>query len=287
MYTLKFKVEPQFDGIKAEIYLMKEKRVSRRLLTKLKRQEQGMTRNGEHLRSVDILYKDDVVELFMEDEKRLEPNPGLNVPIIYEDDSVVVFNKPAGMPVHPSFKHQGDTLGNYFAAVYPKLTFRPVNRLDRDTPGLCAVAKNAHAANLLQKSLDKTYFAVAEGILSGEGTIDAPIARERESIILRCVREDGQCAVTDYKVIASGNGYTFLRIKLHNGRTHQIRVHFSHIGHPLAGDELYGGNCQVMTEQALHCGELTFISPVAEKEIFLTAPMREDMQSLISSMTEE
>lgn len=183
--------------------------------------------------------------------------------------------------MHPSIKHQGDTLGNFFAAKYPDITFRPVNRLDRDTSGLCIIAKNAFAAAALQNSVKKVYYAVVTGYIDGEGIIDVPIAREKDSIIKRTVRQDGQRAVTHYKAIKSGKKYSLIEIKLETGRTHQIRVHFAYIGHPLAGDDLYGGSTEDICCQALHCGLLCFREPLTGKEITVTSPLRDDIQKLI------
>ena len=194
---------------------------------------------------------------------------------------VVVFDKPVNMPVHPSIKHQGDTLGNCFSAMYPQLTFRPVNRLDKDTSGLCAVAKNPHAANVLQGTLKKVYYAVVCGEIASGGRIDAPIGRAGESIIRREVREDGQRAVTDYTIIKGNRKYTLLRVILLTGRTHQIRVHFSHTGHPLAGDDFYGGSTADTAYQALHCGELEFVSPVSKEIVRVSSPIRNDMEQLV------
>ena len=125
-------------------FLMKEKGVSRRLLTKLKRVPNGITLNGRHIRSVDEIKNGDIITLTIEDEKFLDPNRGLEVPVSYETENVIVFNKPVNMPVHPSINHRFDTLGNAFAGLYPELTFRPVYRLDRDTSGLCLIAKNQY-----------------------------------------------------------------------------------------------------------------------------------------------
>lgn len=201
-----------------------------------------------------MVYSGDIIKIKLNDEKFLEPNPELKVPVIFENDDIVIFDKPAEMPVHPSIKHQGDTLGNCFANLYSDLTFRPINRLDRNTSGLCAVAKNAYGASYYQKNILKTYYAAVEGITPESGTIDAPIARQQESIILRCVREDGQRAITHYKRIFCNEKYSLLEIKPETGRTHQIRVHLSYIGYPLAGDEMYGGKCDIIKRQALHCG---------------------------------
>lgn len=246
-----------------------EKGISKRLLKKLKRIPDGITKNGEHIRTIDSVFDGDIIILNLKDEKFLDANPDLKnskIKIAYEDENLVVFNKPAGMPVHPSIKHQGDTLGNYFAYLYPDLTFRPINRLDRDTSGLCAIAKNAYTASVLQGNIEKTYYAVAEGITDEYGTINAPIAREKESIILRCIRQDGQKSITHYKRILCNENYSMLEIHLETGRTHQIRVHFAYIGHPLAGDEMYGGNHKVISRQALQCGQLS-IKPPPESKI--------------------
>ncbi len=264
-----------------EDFLRKDAGVSKRMISRLKRTENGITRNGELVRTIDKVYKGDEIVLKYEDTKLLEPNSELDVKIAYENENLIVFDKPVGMPVHPSIKHQGDTLGNFFAFKYPNLTFRPVNRLDRDTSGLCIAAKNAFSAAALQSDIEKIYYAVVSGNVSGEGTIDAPIAREQESIIKRVVREDGQRAVTHYKVLSSNEKYSLLEIHLETGRTHQIRVHFAHIGHPLAGDDLYGGSRENIDCQALHCGSLTFKEPVTGEVISVKAELREDMKRLV------
>ncbi len=265
--------------------LLRIRGVSRRLVNKLKRTEDGITCNGVHIRTVDSVKTGDVISIAMEDSKVLEANSALNVPIVYDDDDVVVFNKPIGMPVHPSIKHQGDTLGNYFSYLYPEYTFRPINRLDRDTSGLCAVAKNAHSANVLQHNIDKIYFAVVCGVINESGRINAPIGREDESIIKRVVRDDGQDAVTDYTIIQGNDEYTLVRVKLQTGRTHQIRVHFSHIGYPLAGDNMYGGITKDISAQALHCGELSFVHPVTKEKIGLVSEIRDDMARLVENIS--
>jgi len=273
---LRFRVECS-EPITVKAFL-EGKGVSRRLMTKLKRQINGITCNGEHIRTVDMVKNGDEIVLAMQDVSFLEPNPSLNVPIVYESDSVVVFDKPIGMPVHPSIKHQGDTLGNYFAYLYPDLTFRPVNRLDRDTSGLCAVVKNAYAASMMK--LQKIYYAVACGIIKEDGMIDAPIDRVSDSIILRCVSPNGKRAVTHYKVIKSSDKYTLIEVRLETGRTHQIRVHFSYIGHPLVGDELYGRLSDEITGQALHCGKLRFFDVSADKDVEVVGTMRKEMLNL-------
>ncbi len=270
--------------------------VSRRLVTKLKRTEMGITRRNELIRTVDTVHAGDVIALKNIDESLLEPNSQLSVPIAYEDENLIIFNKPSGMPVHPSIKHQGDTLGNCFSAMYPRLTFRPINRLDKDTSGLCAVAKNAHAANVYGGNINKVYYAVTEGkpvpdrkfsgiewTETSEGCyrIDAPIGRAGESIIRREVRSDGQHAVTNYTIMNSGRSYSLVRVVLETGRTHQIRVHFSSVGHPLAGDDFYGGSLEHCGVQALHCGEMSFPSLKSGEDTTVKCQIREDMAALI------
>ena len=222
-----------------EDFLRKDTGVSKRMISRLKRTENGITRNGKLVRTIDKVFTGDEIVLKYEDTKLLEPNGNLNVKTAFENENLIVFDKPVGMPVHPSIKHQGDTLGNFFAYKYPDLTFRPVNRLDRDTSGLCIVAKNAFSAAALQSDIKKVYYAVVSGNISGEGTIDAPIAREQESIIKRVVREDGQRAVTHYKALSSKKKYSLLEINLETGRTHQIRVHMKYINHEIVNDPIY------------------------------------------------
>lgn len=277
---ISFTADEKENGIDVGLFL-RRRGVSKRLITKLKRTENGIMLNGSHIRTIDPVKTGDVVSVLMSDSRRLDANSKICVPIIYEDDDVAVFDKPVDMPVHPSIKHQGDTLGNCFAAMYPEFTFRPINRLDKDTSGLCAVAKNAHAANLLQGTLKKVYYAVVCGQLAEGGRIDAPIGRTGDSIIKREVRPDGQPAITDYTIVKGNEKYTLLRVVLHTGRTHQIRVHFSYIGYPLAGDDFYGGSVEDISHQALHCGELDFISPVTGKSVHVVSPLRDDIEAIL------
>ena len=279
MRRIDFVVEPSYDGFTVEKYLMSVKGISRRLITKIKYSE-GIMVNDNVSRTVDTVKSGDVVSVIMEDEKYLEENSSLDVPIVYDDDDIVVFNKPCGVPVHPSIRHYNDTLGNYFSAIFKGVSFRPVNRLDKDTSGLCVVAKNAFAASELQKSVEKIYYAVVKGDPDDEGEINLPIAREDGTIIKRKVDESGQEAITRYKSVMRKNGYTLLEIKLLTGRTHQIRVHFSHIGFALIGDELYGGDMSDMKRHALHCKTLKFIHPVTKEKVVVDSEIPDDMASL-------
>ncbi|NLZ45269.1 MAG: RluA family pseudouridine synthase [Clostridiales bacterium] len=262
-------------------FFLEKNSVSKRLITKLKQVENGITLNGQHTRTIDTIKEGDIVCISHTDKKLLDPNHLLDVEIAYEDQNVVIFDKPPHMPVHPSIKHQGDTLGNYFASQYPTLTFRPINRLDRDTSGLCIVAKNPYAAKVIQNQIKKTYFAVVCGTINQYGTINLPIAREDGSIIKRIVNQNGQKAVTHYKTITTNEKYTLLEISLETGRTHQIRVHFSHLGFPLAGDTMYGGETDNISRQALHCGELVFNHPISNSSITVKSTLPDDIKKLM------
>lgn len=276
---IEFTVGADEGGMTVGDFLRKHS-VSRRLCTLQKRVPDGISLNGTRIRTVDRVCEGDIVALKMSDEHFLEPNNGLYVPVVYEDSGTVVFDKPTDMPVHPSINHTHDTLGNFFSAKYPELSFRPINRLDKDTSGLCAIAKNAHSAALLQGTLNKVYYAAVCGEIRGGGTISAPIGRAGDSIIRREVRADGQTAITDYTALNFNGKYTLLRITLRTGRTHQIRVHFAYIGHPLAGDDFYGGDDTDIKYQALHCGELEFTSPATNERIALSSPLRADIAAL-------
>ena len=273
-----------FEG-REVIALLKHYGCSRRIITKLKNGG-NLQINGKKARTVDILNSGDVVQITLDDEKTLVPNPELDVEAAYEDDDIVVFNKPANMATHPSIYHYRDTLGNCFAAKYPDCSFRAINRLDRNTSGLCLVAKNQLAAANLSFAAnnhpDKVYYAVVCGKITDSGEIIAPIGRVGDSIIKREVSENGLFAHTVYEPIAFSDEYTYVRVILKTGRTHQIRVHFSHIGHPLAGDDLYGNNTKDIARQALHCGEINFIHPTTRKLTVVKAEPPQDMQKLIS-----
>lgn len=213
----------------------------------------------------------------------------VNIPldIVYEDEDILVVDKPANMPVHPSINNYTNTLANGVVYYYgeEKITFRPVNRLDRDTTGLVLIAKNRYSADILSRQMKdgtfrKEYVALVEGILqSKEGEISAPVKRESESVIRRCVSPDGKYAVTRYRVIDEGNGKSLVRIRLLTGRTHQIRVHFSHIGHPLCYDYLYGTEKKGKTFY-LRCVQIEFVHPVTGKNVTISLPAREDIINL-------
>lgn len=278
MREISYTVPAEFDGVQAQVFL-KSRGISRRVLTALKRSG-GLTRGGGILRTVDAVHAGDVITLRLDGgETSVAANPELSADIVYEDEDVVVFNKPPFMPVHPSQRHHDDTLANLFAARYPGLPFRPINRLDRNTSGLCVCAKNQFAAAALSGSISKVYYAITDGTPPGD-TVDAPIGRLGDSVIERCVTPDGKPAVTHFRKIA-GERRVLLRITLETGRTHQIRVHMSHIGFPLCGDDMYGGDCTAISRQALHCGEVEFTLPVSGERITISAPLPEDMAAIL------
>lgn len=277
MRYLYYTVPPEYDGVRLEQYLRSAHGYSGRILIRLKKSPEYLQVNGKHARVIDPIHTGDSLRILLEDIPRTPPNPTLSVPIVFEDDDVIVFDKPAGMPIHPSRNHALDTLGNFFAAYCEKtgqeLIFRPVTRLDADTTGLCVAAKNMLSASKLAGKVDKEYLAlVGNGStpLPDSGTIDAPIARENGDGIRRCVNfADGKRAVTHYTVLARGEKYTTVRVWLETGRTHQIRVHFAYLGHPLAGDEMYGGDLSERRGHALHCRKLRFLHPTKEYGVCL------------------
>lgn len=270
------------EGITLERFLRKNG-ISRRVIIALKRVPMGMTRNGELCRSVDVLHTGDRICLHIPETEgcRPEPNRELIIPSVYEDEDIIIFDKPAGVPVHQSCGHYGDSLANAFAARFPDATFRAVNRLDKDTSGLCLAAKSRIGANISSGDISKVYYAVCCGRVSEPLRIDMPIGREDGSTIKRAVRDDGQRAVTNAYPLAGNKRYTLLRVIIETGRTHQIRVHMSFMGHPLAGDGLYGGDCSDIGRQALHCGEMELIHPVSGKKIIAASPFPEDMENLV------
>lgn len=284
MRQLTFEVSHEFDGIMVKSFLRNHCGLSARLLVKLKRQPNGLTVNGVLIRTIDILHSGDIICITMpDDSKQLEPKT-LPIHIAYEDEDVLVVDKPHNMPMYPSPGHDCDSLANAVAAYFlnnkEKLAFRPVYRLDKDTSGLVVIAKNAYSAAKLAITVQKEYAAICEGILSGSGTIDFPIQIKEGYGIQREVGQNGVRAVTHWQVVSSGNQHTLLKLNLETGRTHQIRVHLSHIGHPLAGDDMYGGSQKLLSRQALHCSQVSFIHPVTAKPISLVCGLPCDMEAL-------
>ena len=279
MRTVRLVVTAEENGITALVFLRK-RGFSQRAVTDLKKNG-GLKRGGEILRTIDRVYAgEEVFAAIDEAGEALEVDFSVNARVVGENEDFVVFDKGTGVPVHPSLHHRTGTLGNYFAALYPERTFRPVYRLDNNTSGLCLAAKNAAAALTLAKTAEKRYYAAVSGEITESGEINLPIARAEDSIILREVRSDGAPAVTFYKPILVKNGRTLLEITLKTGRTHQIRVHFAHIGFPLLGDELYGGDCGEISRHALHCGKLRFAVPFSGETAEFKSPLPADIAAL-------
>lgn len=276
---MRYKVPDSADGKLLSEFLTSVN-ISAKLQRKIKRLPNKVTRDGSLIKSNEKVYVGDEIEIYIEDKNEIKPNGELYAKILYEDDDAIVFDKPAGMPTIPSHGHYEDTLGNYFTYLYPKTTYRPVNRLDRNTSGCVLIAKNQHSASMLQKNFDKTYYAAVEGKTEPTGTIDLPIARAEDTLILRCVDPNGKRAVTKYRTILSNNEISYVEIKLLTGRTHQIRVHFSAIGHPLLGDDLYGGKTDKITRQALHCGKISFVTP-SGKKVEVISCLPKDIENLL------
>ena len=220
-----------------------------------------------------------------------------NLNIIYEDDGLLIVSKPSNLAVHPSMMHYDDTLSNmvknYFDNIGLYKKIRPVNRLDLNTSGLVVFAKNEYIQECLIKQMSnntfkKYYLAIVEGKLNNlSGTINEPIARKENSIIERCVSAQGQNSITHYNVIYSNDNYSIVKCSLETGRTHQIRVHFSFIGHPLLGDTLYGNHSNLIDRQALHCYFLEFVNPLTNKTLKVESPIPDDMKKFFDNKKKE
>ena len=276
MRKIHFKISAADNGRRIKDYL-RDFGVSSALLTKLKQTENGITLNGKFARAIDILRQGDILEIAVENKGHMPAPLDIPLDVLYEDEDLIAVNKPPFMPVHESRNHIGDTLSNAIAAhIEEDTAFRAVYRLDRDTGGIVLIAKNPLAAAKLAGKVKKDYYAIVKGEITESGVIDAPIARLDSSIIKRCVSEGGERAVTHYEPIRTKNGLTLLKINLETGRTHQIRVHFSHMGYPLLGDTLYGGDDERLNRQALHCKDIYFIHPVTGADIHITCPFPDD-----------
>ena len=287
--TISFTIDEKFDGVKIYDYLRQEAHLSYRLITTLKHQPLGILLNGTHARIVDKLHTGGVLSVTLSDDENLSSPSAIEVSIVYEDEDTLVYDKPPDMNCHQSRRDQNDTLANVFAAHCQKnklsaLTFRCLNRLDKDTSGLVLLAKNQHAAARLKSGVEKEYTALVCGVPTPlQGTIEAPISRINEVYTKRQVAEGGQEATTHYTVLASAanNSYSLVRIHLLTGRTHQIRVHMAYIGHPLAGDDMYGGSTELIPRQALHCHSMVFESPITKNIVQAKAPLPEDIQKAV------
>ena len=243
--------------------------------------------NGEISIVNRIVFEGDTVELLLDDENTSVSPEKMDLHICYEDDDIFVVNKDAGIVVHPTAGHPDGTLANGVAWYYEKnnikAPIRPVNRLDRDTSGLIIFAKNPFMQNYLQIvcPMKKLYIAIVEGDMDGRGTIDLPIKRKPGSTIERMVDDEGDTAVTDFYVLKRSEKLSLVKLELKTGRTHQIRVHLSHIGHPIIGDTLYGSDTSYIKRQALHAYRLTFRQPFIGKCISIYSPIPDDIKAVL------
>ncbi len=283
---LSFVIPESYNGRKVIHFLRGEAGLSSRLTISLKYRPDGILLNGEHIRTIDLLKTGDTLTVNLPDETNsVSAVPVVQLDIVYEDEDVLVINKPAGLAMHPTHNHQDDSLANCVAAYRPDAVFRAVGRLDKCTSGLVLCAMNQMAAAALSGNYEKQYLAVADGVYEGCGTIDKPIYRPDPMKTLRAVGETGEYAVTHWKALATDGKLSLLRIQLETGRTHQIRVHFASMGTPLAGDDMYGSAVNPPDRAALHCAELTFTHPVTREVLSFSAPLPADMQTLVDAMT--
>lgn len=253
---------------------LKKKGYSRHIVTHLKRTEQGICKNGIWARPYETLENGDqlTVTLLEEDSsEHVVPIEG-TLNIVYEDEDILVLNKAADMPIHPSINNYENTLANAVAWYYQcrgeTFIYRCINRLDRDTTGLLIIAKHMLSAAILsemgkRREIHREYLAIAQGCVPEQGTINAPLARKEGSVLERCVDfENGERAVTHFRRLKYWDDYSLVALKLETGRTHQIRVHMKHLGYPLIGDFLYNPDYRLLSHQALHSWKLEFSHPI-------------------------
>ena len=290
---IKYQITDEFHNKTIEQFL-KSNEYPHQAIVQLKRTHEGILRNDVWAYTSEKLETGDILSLHLiEDDADTSIQP-LYVPleIVYEDEDLLVINKPANMPIHPSMNHHEGTFANgllyYFQQKNENFTFRCINRLDRDTSGLTIVAKHLLSAGILsrqvsKKDIKRTYRAICEGLVNETGTIDAPIARTHDSTIERCVNfETGERAVTHYKRISycEEKNLSLVELQLETGRTHQIRVHMKHIGHPIIGDFLYNPDFSYCNRQALHSYQLSFVHPLTKKEMHFASPLPEDLKCI-------
>lgn len=268
---------------------LRKKGFSRHILSSMKADKEALTRNGQRIGGREQLLAGDYFRVRLLETVDSDGIVPVSMPlsILYEDEDILVINKPADMPVHPSIGNYTNTLANgvaaYLDAKDEHSPFRCINRLDRDTSGTLILAKNAFSAAVLStqmrnRQIRRTYLAVVEGITPPNGTISAPISRVDDSVIERHVDFlRGEPAVTHYERLEVKNEHSLLEIHLETGRTHQIRVHMGYIGHPLPADYLYHPVYDCFKRQPLHSLQLEFRHPVTDKPMCLLAPVSEDM----------
>lgn len=281
-------------GIKVDTLLKRHLGLSGTVVRRIKWLEDGILVDGARVNTRFCPQEGQVLSVRLSDPERrsgILPEPG-PLDVVYEDGDVVVLNKAPGVPVHPGPGHYSDTVGNYLLYYYGQEgiegDFHPVHRLDRGTSGLLVVARHPHAQEVLKEQLHtdgfrREYLAVCEGILEPPvGTIEEPLGPKPGSLVEQMVRQDGKFARTHYEVVKAGERCTLVRLALDTGRTHQIRVHLAHLGHPLVGDFLYGKEePERIPRPALHSHRLAFRHPITGQEMTFTAPVPQDMKRLL------
>ena len=297
MSTLEKSVEKSFEGRKIREYLKEEMGLSSRLIRGAA-MDKRISVNNTPVRMNYILKENDniVINLNKKESQNIEPEK-IDIDIVYEDSEIIVVNKGPNMVVHPTKRYQSGTLANallyYFKETNQDCIVRLVSRLDMDTSGLIIIAKNQYAHmelsnNMQQNEIDKRYLALVHGHMEQmEGTIDKPIYRpELEGNMKRVVDERGQRSITHYNVIERLKDADLVECLLETGRTHQIRVHLSSLGHPIYGDTLYGdeSDSEIMPRQALHAYGLNFKSPRTKKPLELRAELPNDIKELLEKL---
>ena len=276
-------------GLRVEQFL-RRKRYSGQNLSEIKRMPKSILVNGVHYYMRQELSTGDHLQVRICETQNSEKIPSTKLPldIIYEDEDLLVLNKPAGMPIHPSLNNYTNSMANalayYFQSQGKPFIFRCCNRLDRDTSGLTIVSKHLVSGSILSdmtkyREVHREYLAIARGsVTPSEGTIQAPLGRKEGTIIERTVDwEHGEDAVTHYKVVKEANGHSLVSLRLETGRTHQIRIHMKYLGYPLIGDYMYNPDMEYMTRQALHSHHMEFTHPITGEHMSFTASLPEDM----------
>ena len=274
--------------------LKEEWLMSDRLILRLKNTKQ-IYLNNQFAFVNQLLNNGDIIHVnlnFEESSDNIVPIQ-MKLDILYEDEGLIIVNKPPFMPVHPSMDHFEDSLSNgikfYFETIGLKRKIRPINRLDKNTSGIVLFAKNEYIQECFIKQMNtgifqKEYMAIIEGKLDQpKQTIDVPIARKENSIIERNVSPNGVKAITEIELIKSFQNYSLIKCNLKTGRTHQIRVHLNYIGHPILGDDLYGKKSELINRQALHAYKVTFIHPIYKNKIEIVAELPNDMKDLVEN----
>ena len=290
---LELVVTPELAGVKVDTLLKRHLHLSGTVVRRVKWLEDGILVDGLRVNTRFCPAAGQVLSVRLSDPVRnsgIVPAPG-PLDIVHEDDDLIVLNKAAGVPVHPGPGHFSDTLGNFLVDYYEKTgqeaDFHPVHRLDRGTSGLLVAAKHPHAQEVLKNQLHtedfrRVYLAVCEGLPDPPaGVIDAPLGPRPGSLMEQMVRPDGRPARTKYGVLRRWGGRALVSLELETGRTHQIRVHMAHIGHPLTGDFLYGTEDRALIcRPALHSGYLSFRHPLTGETMQFSVPLPEDMARL-------